>query len=217
MKEILILFQSISNYFGILAQLLPIIGIWVAYKRRLLNDNNMKIFAIYIIVAFVIRYSILFLSWYHYISGTPSNSFKLLEEWVFNIFNIFETFLFLYILLDWSGNRDYFFPFASIALPILLVANYFSTEIFPNLMHWAHIVLLLGVAFYTSFKIDSTNAVLKPEYSYLLIGIYLYFLISILGLAPQVNELHRIENIMHSIALFVSNYYFYRGFKCLYL
>ena len=217
MKSILILFQSIFAYLSIISLILPVISITIAWKKRLMKDFDLNLFAISLLFGFVIQYSITVFAWYIYYSRETHELFWLVQKWGFNFHIFFQTTIIIFLFLKWANLKKHF-PATIIVVYILLFAGYyFSDQHYPFLANWISNSIILFIAFYINYQIDNGNIKhLKNEHNYLIIGTYLNCMISVLGITPSMTEIINLGHVLKSIAIITSSYYYFLAYRNLF-
>jgi hypothetical protein len=83
-------------------------------------------------------------------------------------------------------------------------------------MIWFDALLLLVLSFYLSYINDKKKIHLSKEKNYIHIGIYLYSIITVIGISPSFTELRTYGFFFQALATIISSYFFARSFRCLY-
>jgi hypothetical protein len=216
MKSILTLFLSISSYAAIISMIFPVIAAIKVRKKGVPFNFDLKLFEFYVYIATIIQFTVLTIAWIGYFIEPFMQYARLFRSYLFIFLTIVHVLIFLFLLLKWARLNKYYFPLIIIITPIMIVANHFTTSQYPDLMTWVQVVILLFVSFILSYRSDKLLIKLPREYNFIHIGIYLYCLITIIGITPNATEIRIFGHFIHAIAAILVNYYFYRSFKCLY-
>ncbi len=216
MESILKLFHSILSYTSMIAMLFPVIAAIKARKQGAVFQFDMKLFAIYAYLAAIIQYTVLAFAWTGYFFRQYWEYSYQYKSYLFIFILLLQLTTFLFLLLKWAGLKKYFIPLLILVSPIMVLANHYTNSYYPDLMTWAEVSILLFTSFTLSYKMDKLLIHLPREHNFIHLGIYLYCLLTLIGITPNSGEIRMFGHILHSIALILTNYYFYRSFKCLY-
>lgn len=209
MQSILRLFSIASSFLGTLTLFLPIIYSSIAISKKVKFNIDMKMFVIYCYLTLIgqlISYSLVFI-------------FGMQNVLMFRFYLPLHTALFTYYLLKWIGlekGYNYLLVFISIVVSFSGDLIFGDQNYSPNFMFWFDAIILFVLSFVLSYISDKKNLKLSCEKHFIHIGIYLYSLITILGITPQKVELHYIAYFLQGAAVIVSSIYFGRSFRCLY-
>jgi hypothetical protein len=220
MKSILTLFLSISSYTAIITMIFPIIAAIRARKQGAVFQFDLKLFEFYYYIATIIQFTVLTTAWIGYFIEPFMLFARQFRSYLFIFLTIVHVIIFLFLLLKWAGLKKYYIPLIIIITPIMIVADHFTDTLYPHLMTWTNVLILLIASFILSLRIDKLSIKLPREYNFIHLGIYIYCLVTIIGFAPNssvISEIRIFGSFLHALASILVNYYFYRSFKCLYL
>ena len=209
MQSILRLFSITASILGTLTLFLPIIYSSIAIRKNIKLNFDMKMFVFYCYITLIgqlISYSLVF-------------GFGMQNVLLFRIYLPLHTALFTYFLLKWIGleKRDnYLIVIATILFSFTVDFIFGDQNYSPNYMFWFDAIILFFLSFLLSYISDKKKLKHSCEKHYIHIGIYLYSLITILGITPQKMELHYIAFFLQAAAVMVSGIYYGRSFRCLY-
>ena len=206
MQSIFTLFHSIIGYLAIITIIFPVIASIVARRKGVKFDFDLRIFEIFVYVAAIGQLLALLLAF------TVGIGWEL----VFLIVALAQILTFSYLLLKWMNKQSYFKKIMSIVIPLILIVNLFLESVYPAFIIWLGPVLFIILAFLLSYNVDKNKIRLPKEYSYIHIGIYLYSIVSLIGITPSGSELSSFGSVLQHTGSFLTNYYFYRSFRCLY-
>lgn len=208
MNSILVLFYKISAFSAELTMFLPIYTVLLARIKARIIKTDLKLFEIYV-------YFILF---FEATALILSHGFGLHNVIVFRIFLPIHAGLFSYLLSKWSNflERPILLGISIAMLLIVVDFTWGDQNYSPDLMTWLDAIFLLLLSFFLSYRIDKTNLKLPCEFNFIHIGIYLYSLITLIGITPTNEDLRGYGFVVQNIAIIVSNIYFARSFRCLY-
>lgn len=209
MESILRLFSITASILATLTLFLPIVYSIIAIRKKKKMNFDMKMFLIYCYITLVgqlISYSLAF-------------GFGMQNILLFRIYLPLHTALFTYFLLKWIGlekKHNYLAVIAAIIISFAIDLIFGDQNYSPIYMFWFDAIILFVLSFYLSYISDKKKLKHSCEKHYIHIGIYLYSLITILGITPQKMEIHHIAFFLQAAAVMVSGIYFGRSFKCLY-
>jgi len=207
MLSILKLFDELFGYLAIITMLLPIFAAIQARKHKAIFSHDLKLFEIYVYFTLILQC----------ISLTLSYGFGLHNILLFRIYLPIHTAFFSYFLIKWSRRGNIIFLLIIITL-ISIMGDYFygDPNYSPDIMIWSDAIILLFLSFLLSYKIDKKKNKLPCEHNFIHIGIYLYSIVTLLGLSPSHTDVRVFGFLLQAFAVIISNYYFARSFRCLY-
>ncbi len=208
MIHILNLFYNIASNLAILSIFFPIaIDIIARIKSKNKFTKELKLFEFFIYFTLIMQLLAIGLA---KIVGVNNLI-------IFRIYLPVHLSIFSYLLIKWIWNKNSVL-WSIIFFLISYLGDYitgnYNTP--PNFMIWFDAILLSVLSFYLSYKNDKEKKYLPKEYTYILIGIYLYSIITVLGISPSFTDLRTYGFFFQGLAIIVSNYYFARSFLCLY-
>ena len=201
------LFYKIVSSLATLSLLFPIIIDIRARRKKSKFTNEFKLFEFYIYFTFIMQIVALFVG----------KLFKANNLVIFRIYLPIHTAILFYLLIKWLWNKNSLL-WSIVILIISIGGDYiwghYNTP--PNFMIWFDAVLLLVFSFYYSYYSDKKKIYLSKKKTYILMGIYIYSIITLVGISPSFTELRTYGFFFQSLAIVISNYYFARSFRCLY-
>lgn len=208
MKEILVLFYKIFSFLAVVTMLYPIITSLIARKSKKEFSSDLKLFEVYIYFVFI--FQLFALSLIHI--------FDTYNVILFRIFLPIHLAMFSYFLLKWAINNKTAILFALLTIPFMFIGDYILGDYnySPDFKFWADSIILLILSTYLAYKVNEESVFLENKYSYIHIGIYLYSIITIIGITPAYTEIRSFGFVLQSLAVIISNYFFARSFRCLY-
>ncbi|MCP5375413.1 MAG: hypothetical protein H6743_04895 [Rickettsiaceae bacterium] len=208
MLSILELFRNIFSWIALLTIIFPVISSILARRHKSFFCFELRVFEIYVYFLLIFQIVALVLAY----------GFHLHNVILFQIFLPVHTALFSFFLIKWSGIVKNAIPFVILFLSVLIIGDYLfgNFNYSPDFMIWADSIILFSLSFFLSYKGDIKNIKLSKELIFIHIGIYLYSIITIIGISPAENEIRVFGFLVQNIAIIVSNIYFARSFICLY-
>jgi hypothetical protein len=207
MTSILNLFYNIASNLAIISLSFPIITDIIARKKNNKFSNDLKLFEFYIYFTFLMQLFAIILSKLLMVNNLI----------VFRIYLPIHTAILSYLLIKWLWNTKNLL-WSIIIFIISLWGDYilenYNTP--PNFMIWFDALLLLVLSFYLSYINDKKKIHLSKEKNYIHIGIYLYSIITVIGISPSFTELRTYGFFFQALATIISSYFFARSFRCLY-
>jgi len=203
MRNILIIFQDVASFLAFALMLYPIYASLTARRRNAEFSKEMKIFEKYVYATFIFQVLIFLLR--------ADNTI------ILRIYMPFHFLLFSYLLLKWLNEKNYFIQ--AVLLTILLIAIdlvWGDFSYIPDLMIWFDSIVLLILSVFLSYKKNSDEILLSMERRYIHYGIYLYSLITIIGMTPSYLDLRFYGLFLQAIGVIISNVFFAWSFRCLY-
>ncbi len=207
MLSIFNLFLTIIGYSAIITVVAPVISSILARRKGIKFNFELKLFEFYIYVAATGQILAVIVG---FVSTVE------VYIWIMRVVALVEISTFVFLLLKWMNKQKYYSFLMLFIIPILFLGEYLLKSDFPDFMLYFEIVILLILSFSLSYIIDKGKLNLKKEYSYIFIGIYLYAIITLMGITPIHSHLRYFGHVLHVTANFLTNYYFYRSFRCLY-
>lgn len=209
MKSILDLFVSASSWLATLTLFFPIWVSIVALKKKAVFDLEMKFFTIYCYVTIIGQLITYILTFY----------FGMYNVLIFRIYLPFHTLIFSYFLLKWIGLGKNYYNVISLAVFLTSICGDYiwgDPNYAPNFMFWFDGIILLIFSFSLSYLSDRNNIKLNSQQHFIHIGIYLYSLITVLGIISINLELLSVAYFLQGLAVIISSIYFARSVRCLY-
>jgi len=208
MIPILDLFYRVTSIIGVLSLLLPVITDIIARKKSKNKfTKELKLFEFFVYFTLIMQFFAIGLS---KIVGVNNLI-------IFRIYLPVHVAIFSYLLIKWTWNKNNvlwsIIFFLVSYLGDYITGNYNTP---PNFMIWFDAVILFVLSFCLSFISDKRKVHLSKKYNYIHIGVYLYSIITIIGISPSFTELRTYGFFFQGLAIVVSNYYFARSFRCLY-
>jgi len=207
MISILDLFYNITSNLAIFSLFLPVIADIIARKKNGKFSKDMKLFEFYVYFTLTMQL----------IAISLSILFSISNLIIFRIYLPIHTAIFSYLLIKWLWNKNSLVW--SIVILIISIGGdliYGQYNVPPNFMIWFDAILLLSLSFYSSYYYDKKMIYLSKKKRYILIGIYSYSIITLVGISPSYLELRIYGFFFQSLAVIISSYYFARSFRCLY-
>jgi hypothetical protein len=208
MLSILELFKDIFSKLALLTMILPVVSSIIARKHKSFFRFDLRLLEIYVYFLLIFQVVALILSyWFH-----------LYNVILFRIFLPIHTTIFSYFLIKWLGIVKNSLPYSIILASVLIIGDYIvgDPNFSPEFMIWADAIILFSLSFFLSYRGDIKKIKLSKELRFIHIGIYLYAIITIIGISPAENEIRVFGFLVQNIAIIVSNIYFARSFICLY-
>lgn len=205
MHSIITLFRYTLGWGASLGIIIPVIGAIMARRNGVKLSFEMKLFEVYCYVAVISQYA------------ATINAYTFRYHWqIFRVFTIIEAIILFYLLLKWLNFEKYYIKFLAIFFPILFIGDYYIESRYPDFMVWLELSILGILALLLSLKIDKDFINFPKGHSYIHLGIYLYCIITAIGFTPPESELRPFGHLIHVFATYVSIYFYYRSFRCLY-
>ncbi|MEE9430852.1 MAG: hypothetical protein V3V16_07430 [Melioribacteraceae bacterium] len=189
--------------------LLPIGTSLTCWIKKIKLSFELKLFAIYIWVTFILQAFALVLSY----------GFGLQNLFLFRLHYPFHIAIFTYLLLKWLHVKNKnIILLVGLSILISVLGDFLFGERNAPLtfMLWFDVIVLFSMSFLLSFVNDKKKIHLPKEYNFIHIGIYLYSTITLIGLFPSSVGLETYGFFLQSIAVIISNYFFARSFLCLF-
>lgn len=208
MDSILYLFYRVTSVIAILTMLLPIFAAYKVRRNGIVFSADIKLFEFYVYFLFIFQITAL----------TLSRGFGLHNVILFRIFLLIHMSLFAHFLIKWSGIsvNTIFFILPLLVFSILGDFFFGDPNFAPDFIIWSDAIILLLLSFFLSYRIDKIRFNLPRELNSIHIGIYIYSLITVIGISPSHNDLRLFGFFVQTIAVVISNFYFARSFRCLY-
>lgn len=208
MLTILNLFGKIFSFLAVITMLYPIFTSLIARKSKKEFSSDLKLFEVYVYFVFIFQLSALSLI----------HIFNTYNVILFRIFLPIHLALFSYFLLKWASNHKIAIIFTLLTIPFMFIGDYAlgNYNYSPDFMLWTDAVILLILSTYLAYKVNKESVILESKYSYIHLGIYLYSIITIIGITPAYTETRSFGFVLQSLAVIISNYFFARSFICLY-
>ncbi len=207
MISILNLFYIIASSLAIISLSFPVITDIIARRKKIRFSGDLKLFELYNFFTLIMQILAVIFAKLLFTSNLI----------LFRIYLPFHTAIFTYFLVKWRGNNNYLI-WSVVFFFISIVGEFFLGKhgTPPNFMIWFDAIVLLVLSFNLNLYIDKKKLLLKKENNYIFTGIYLYSIITIIGISPSSTELRTYGFFFQSIAIIVSSYFYAGSFQCLF-
>lgn len=208
MLPILDLFKFIFSKIAFLTMIFPVIASIIARRNNSFFSFELRLFEGYVYLLVIFQIAALILSY----------GLHLHNVILFRIFLPIHTAIFSFFLIKWSGIVKNTIPYVILFMSVLIIGDYLFDDYnnAPDFMIWADSIILFILSFFLSYIGDKKNINRSKELRFIHIGIYLYSIITIIGISPAKNDIRTFGFLLQNIAIVVSNIYFARSFICLY-
>lgn len=205
MHSIITLFRYFIGWTALIAIVLPIIGSIMARRNGVKLSFEMRLFEFYCYIAAIGQI----------IATIMAFTFgdRMI---VFRIIIVVQVLVYTYLLLKWMNFDRFYLKSLIVIFPTLFIGDYIFYSNYPDFMVWVITSIWAILALLLSYIIDRDFINLPKEYTYIHLGIYLYSIITAIGFTPTGTELRPLGHLIHATGSFMSFYYFYRSFRCLY-
>jgi hypothetical protein len=194
---------------SLITMFFPVITSIIARKKSGVFIWEMRLFEVYVYATLI----------FQLIAHIMTRVFSMHNIIVFRIYLPFHTFIFAFFLLKWLGLKKYYTTIAFFMLICSIVIDYLlgDQKTAPYVMIWLDTIILLVLSFLVSYRNDKYRKRLSDEFNEIHIGIYLYSLITLIGVSLSGLEIQIFGYAAQTVATLISNVYFARSFRCLYL
>ena len=209
MYDIIFLFSKIGNNVAILSMFLPLIADFFARRKKIEYSNDLKIFALFYYYSCIIQL----------IASILAKVFHSHNLFIFHFYLPIQIVAISYLLLKWLGLKKNVVLLLAAFFGLITFSGdlYFSSlNEYPYFMLWFNISVLLVLSFILSYSNDKRKIHLPCEFNYIHIGIYVYSIITLIGLSPAHTDFRVYGYFFHAMASTISYYFFMRSFRCLY-
>ncbi len=209
MHDIFLLFSKIGSRVAVLLMFLPLITDFFARRKGIKYSNDLKIFALFYYYSCIIQL----------IASILARVFHSPNLFVFHFYLPIQIAAISYLLLKWLGLKKNVVLLLAAFFGLITISGdlYFSSlNEYPYFMLWFNISVLLVLSFILSYSNDKRKIHLPCEFNYIHIGIYVYSIITLIGLSPAHTDLKVYSYFFHAMASIISYYFFMRSFRCLY-
>ena len=207
MISILDLFYNITSILAAISILFPIITDIFARKKQSIFSIDMKLFEFNIYFTLLMQLFAIILAKIFMVSNLI----------IFRIYLPIHTSIFSYLLIKWLWNKNSIL-WSLVIFIISIGGDYIwgNYNLPPDFMIWFDAILLLALSFYISYYGDKKKKHFSKKKTFIIMGIYLYSIITLIGISPSFTEFRTYGFFFQSLAIIISNYYFARSFRCLY-
>ncbi len=206
MLLILKLFYKLTSFLAILSLLFPIGTNILARKKYYKFTSDFKLFEFFIYFTFIMQLLAIIIA-----------KLKANNLFIFRIYLPIHTAILSYLLIKWLWNKNSIFW--SIVIFIVSIGGDYiwgNYNLPPDFMIWFDAILLLALSFYISYYGDTKKKHFSKKKTFIIMGIYLYSIITLVGISPSYTEFRTYGFFFQALAIIISNYYFARSFRCLY-
>jgi len=209
MLKILMLFSKIAIITAFISMFLPMITDFIARRGGIAYSNDLKLFAVLYYYSLIIQI----------IATVLASIFHSTNVFIFHFYSPVQIVILSYLLLKWNGIKQEAVLIIAGLFGLITISGdilFSSLNEFPDFMLWFTTLILFLLSFLLSYSNDKKKIYLTCENNYIHVGIYIYSIITLIGISPANTEIRIYGYFFQALALIFSNIYFARSFRCLY-